>query len=196
MGAAPAAAARADAVGARHGPRVPGGGRAAGHPRAGGPRGHHAQRRLGAGCAVPDGRVRAGPCGAPCRRTRGARRQGHHQRLRRRIDQGARRSARRRPRGGRARRLRQAHRLPRTPGAPVGRAVGTRPARGRSRATPTSSGCIRLCAEAIPPQSRSSIVHGDYRIDNTMLDAKTPPRCWPCSTGRCPRWAIRSATPR
>ncbi|MGV0714941.1 phosphotransferase family protein [Mycolicibacterium sp. XJ662] len=26
-------------------------------------------------------------------------------------------------------------------------------------------------AQAIPPQSRSSIVHGDYRIDNTMLDA-------------------------
>jgi aminoglycoside phosphotransferase (APT) family kinase protein len=27
-------------------------------------------------------------------------------------------------------------------------------------------------AEAIPPQSRSSIVHGDYRIDNTILDAR------------------------
>jgi aminoglycoside phosphotransferase (APT) family kinase protein len=26
--------------------------------------------------------------------------------------------------------------------------------------------------EAIPPQSRSAIVHGDYRIDNTMLDAE------------------------
>lgn len=26
-------------------------------------------------------------------------------------------------------------------------------------------------AEAVPPQSRSSIVHGDYRIDNTILDA-------------------------
>jgi aminoglycoside phosphotransferase (APT) family kinase protein len=26
--------------------------------------------------------------------------------------------------------------------------------------------------EALPEQSRSSIVHGDYRIDNTMLDAK------------------------
>ncbi|GAC1656008.1 MAG: phosphotransferase family protein [Mycobacterium sp.] len=29
-------------------------------------------------------------------------------------------------------------------------------------------------AEAIPPQSRSSIVHGDYRIDNTILDAQDP----------------------
>ena len=27
-------------------------------------------------------------------------------------------------------------------------------------------------AEAIPAQSRSSIVHGDYRIDNTMLDVE------------------------
>src|SRR6476660_5861442 len=27
-------------------------------------------------------------------------------------------------------------------------------------------------AEAIPPQSRNSIVHGDYRIDNTILDAQ------------------------
>lgn len=29
-------------------------------------------------------------------------------------------------------------------------------------------------AAAIPPQSRSAIVHGDYRIDNTMLDADDP----------------------
>jgi aminoglycoside phosphotransferase (APT) family kinase protein len=27
-------------------------------------------------------------------------------------------------------------------------------------------------AQAIPPQSRSSVVHGDYRIDNTILDSK------------------------
>ena len=30
-------------------------------------------------------------------------------------------------------------------------------------------------AEAIPAQSRTSIVHGDYRIDNTILDSTTPP---------------------
>src|SRR6516162_1681605 len=29
-----------------------------------------------------------------------------------------------------------------------------------------------VLAEAIPPQSRSSIVHGDYRIDNTILDSQ------------------------
>ncbi|MGE0214148.1 phosphotransferase family protein [Mycolicibacterium sp.] len=31
-------------------------------------------------------------------------------------------------------------------------------------------------AQAIPPQSRSAIVHGDYRIDNTILDADDPTR--------------------
>lgn len=30
--------------------------------------------------------------------------------------------------------------------------------------------------EAVPPQSRTSIVHGDYRIDNTILDADDPSR--------------------
>ena len=58
------------------------------------PRGDDAQRRLGARRAVPDGRVRAGPGGAPHRATRGARRQGHHRGLRRRADHGARRPAR------------------------------------------------------------------------------------------------------
>ncbi|MDP9166123.1 MAG: phosphotransferase family protein, partial [Actinomycetota bacterium] len=31
-------------------------------------------------------------------------------------------------------------------------------------------------ADALPVQSRTSIVHGDYRIDNTMLDAVDPAR--------------------
>ncbi|BBX99186.1 phosphotransferase family protein [Mycobacterium lacus] len=30
--------------------------------------------------------------------------------------------------------------------------------------------------QSIPPQSRTSIVHGDYRIDNTILDARDPTR--------------------
>ena len=38
-------------------------------------------------------------------------------------------------------------------------------------ATPTCSVCIRLWRRRIPQQSRSSIVHGDYRIDNTILDS-------------------------
>ena len=52
-------------------------------------------------------------------------------------------------------------------------------------------------AQAIPPQSRSAIVHGDYRIDNTILDADdATTRAAPCWTGRCRRWATRSATRR
>ena len=34
----------------------------------------------------------------------------------------------------------------------------------------------RRLGERIPPQSRSAIVHGDYRIDNTMLDAEDATR--------------------
>ena len=54
-------------------------------------------------------------------------------------------------------------------------------------ATPTSGGCTRNWHDAIPPQSRTSIVHGDYRIDNTILDAEDPTRCgavldWEMST--------------
>ncbi|MGE2837120.1 phosphotransferase family protein [Mycobacterium sp. SMC-4] len=33
-----------------------------------------------------------------------------------------------------------------------------------------------LLGEALPPQSRTSIVHGDYRIDNTILDNDDPTR--------------------
>ena len=46
-------------------------------------------------------------------------------------------------------------------------------------------------------RAAASIVHGDYRIDNTILDTEDADQggraCW---TGRCPRWATRSATPR
>ncbi|AFM19633.1 putative aminoglycoside phosphotransferase [Mycolicibacterium chubuense NBB4] len=31
-----------------------------------------------------------------------------------------------------------------------------------------------ILAESVPPQSRTSIVHGDYRIDNTIIDAEDP----------------------
>lgn len=34
----------------------------------------------------------------------------------------------------------------------------------------------KALAERIPPQSRSAIVHGDYRIDNTMIDNDDPTR--------------------
>ena len=48
---------------------------------------------------------------------------------------------------------------------------------GQARDDPFDADVRRLHsarAEAIPPQSRNSIVHGDYRIDNTMLDADDP----------------------
>ena len=48
-------------------------------------------------------------------------------------------------------------------------AAARRPPRRRRRAA-----AFRLCSEAIPQQSRTSIVHGDYRIDNTILDADDP----------------------
>ena len=82
------------------------------------------------------------------------------------------------------------------PGAAVGLAVGSGAARGRSRSTPTSGDCIPHWQKRFRRRAAASIVHGDYRIDNTMLDATTPPRCLRCWTGRCPRWVTRSATPR
>ena len=44
----------------------------------------------------------------------------------------------------------------------------------RTEDDPSDADVTRLhsaLAEAIPAQSRNAIVHGDYRIDNTMLDA-------------------------
>lgn len=48
--------------------------------------------------------------------------------------------------------------------------------------------------QAIPQQSRTSIVHGDYRIDNTILDTDDHAmfaRWW---TGSSPPWGIRCPT--
>ena len=42
-----------------------------------------------------------------------------------------------------------------------------------------------------PSPSGYSIVHGDYRLDNMVLDDDGP--CGPFSTGRSARWAIRMA---
>ena len=171
VGAAPAAAARADAVGARHGPRVQGGGRAGGHPGTRRARGDDAQRRLGARRAVPDGRVRAGP-GRPATPT------------------SSRRSATRPPStacvDALIKVLADLHAVdPEAVGlGDFGKPTAT--SSGRSGAgvrsgtwcktedDPRDADVQRLHAklgDAIPPQSRSAIVHGDYRIDNTMLDA-------------------------
>ena len=143
----------------------------AGHTGARRPRRHDAQRRLGARRAIPDGRVRAGPRRPAHRRTRGAGRPGHHQACVDALikvladlhavdpeavglgDFG-------KPTGYLERQVRA-----------LGLAVGTGQARERPVRRRRAGDCTPALAEAIPTQSRTSIVHGDYRIDNTMLDA-------------------------
>ena len=48
--------------------------------------------------------------------------------------------------------------------------------------------------EAIPQQSRTSIVHGDYRIDNTILDSDDPTGSAPLWIGSSRRWGTRYPT--
>ena len=96
----------------------------------------------------------------------------------RRADgRGARRRARRGPRRRLAGRgpggLRQADRLPRAPAAPLHRAVGAqqdaRDRRGRAR---RRTGCEANLPESPP----ATIVHGDFRLGNTMSRADGRPR--------------------
>ena len=84
--------------------------------------------------------------------------------------------------------------LSRAPGAALGWAVGTGSAGRRSIRRRWKAAASAL-AEAIPSQSRSSIVHGDYRIDNTILDSQDATKVVAVRTGRCPHSVIRSATP-
>ena len=66
-------------------------------------------------------------------------------------------------------------RIPGTPGPSMGFAVGV----GTAPTDDRDADVVRLRAalqESVPQQSRSSIVHGDYRIDNTILDADDPSR--------------------
>ena len=143
----------------------------AGHPRAGRARRHDAQRRLRARRAVPDGGVRARPRRAPRRRARGARRQGHHQRLRRRADH------RCSPICMRSTPTRSGSATSASPAATSNARCAGGARSGiwsRREDDPCDDDVKRLhsaLAQAIPPQSRSAIVHGDYRIDNTILDA-------------------------
>ena len=79
----------------------------------------------------------------------------------------ARRPARGRPGDGGARRLRPARGLPRPAGAPLEEAAG-RLAQPRPARLPTS--CTRRLAATCRPSPRAGIVHGDYRLDNVLVD--------------------------
>ena len=109
-----------------------------------------------------------------------------------------RRPACRRPRRGRAGRLRPAGGVHGAAGAPLGRPARRlpqpRPARRRRR-------CGRRWPRRCRRPSRrptATIVHGDYRLDNLVVGPARRGRrlraCGPCSTGRWRRWATRSPT--
>ena len=49
-------------------------------------------------------------------------------------------------------------------------------------------------ARAVPAAPSGPVVHGDYRLDNVMLDPPTRAGWPPCWTGRCPPSATRSPT--
>ncbi len=78
-----------------------------------------------------------------------------------------RRAAPRRPGGGRARRLRPSGGLPGPPGAALGQAA--RRARGAG-SCPGPTSCSRASRSACPRSPRPAIVHGDYRLDNLLVD--------------------------
>ena len=43
----------------------------------------------------------------------------------------------------------------------------------------------------VPSDEQSCLVHGDFRLDNMIFDARASRACAPCSTGSCRRSAIR-----
>ncbi len=102
---------------------------------------------------------------------RRARRRGGPPPRRRGADRRARRDPRRALGGGRPRGLRQAAGLPRAPAAPLRRAVGPQqdarhpPGRARRR---------RGSGEHLPESGPATIVHGDYRLGNTMYAPAGP----------------------
>ena len=80
----------------------------------------------------------------------------------------ARRAARRRPRRRRARRPGPARGVHRAPAQALARAVRPDAGRGRRPRRPRRAG-ERRAGPAHPEQQRTSVVHGDYRMDNVVL---------------------------
>jgi hypothetical protein len=82
-------------------------------------------------------------------------------------------------------------RLHRAPTSALAQPVRTDARRGRrSRRSHRSRG--RQSAASIPTQQRVTVVHGDYRLDNTVLDETA--ECAQSSIGRSAPWAIRWPT--
>ena len=84
-------------------------------------------------------------------------------------------------RGGRAGRLRPARRLPGAPGGALEEAAGVLDAAASCRGMDELA--ERLDA-SIPDSGEGTIVHGDYRLDNVLVDSDDRRRMTPCSTGR------------
>ena len=66
--------------------------------------------------------------------------------------------------------------------------------RSKTRELPAVDELARRLRNALPDSGPPTIVHGDYRLDNTMVGADDPGRSSRSSTGRCPRSATRSPT--
>ena len=68
--------------------------------------------------------------------------------------------------------------------------------RSRTRDLPDMDTLLARLAELAPEDSACTIVHGDFRLDNTVvsLPPDEPRGSSRCSTGSCPRSAIRSPT--
>ena len=64
----------------------------------------------------------------------------------------------------------------------------------RDRDRPGLDALAARLAETVPQTQRSSVVHGDYRLDNCLLDPASRAGSRRSSTGRCRRWATRSPT--
>ena len=69
-------------------------------------------------------------------------------------------------------------------------------ARSKSADQPEVDALAARLQRTMPVQRETTLVHGDYRLGNVMLDASDTAASSPCSTGRWRRSAIRSPISR